>query len=193
MCHLVFVGRRSMSGIWCLMYVWGPTSDVRLMPDVMIRLMSLRYLMWEVRRLIYNVRCLMSDDWCLTWDIILISDIRCLTSEIIHLSHIRCLTSDIGRHMSDVWCLMSKICSKRLMYDVWYLMFFVRHLMSDIWCLMYVWCPSSDVTKTHIWYQTSDVWHIYDVSCQTSDICLIYDVWCKMSDIYIIFVWFGVW
>ena len=150
-----------MSDIWCLMYVLRQMYDVGLkmwrLMFVIRRLMSgmppkhmsddrcydtsdVRYLMWEVRRLMYNVRCLVSDVWCLTWDIILISDIRCLTSEIIHLSHIRCLTSEIGRQMSDVWCLMSKICSKRLMYDVWYLMFFVRHLMSDVCLMSVVWC-----------------------------------------------------
>ena len=165
--------------VWCLLSdVWRQAchQNTCLMTDVMIRLMSGISCEKSDVSVMYNVRCLVSDVWCLTWDIILISDIRCLTSEIIHLSHIRCLTSDIGRQMSDVWCLMSKICSKRLMYDVWYLMFFVRHLMSDIWCM-------SDVSRLMSLKHISDIRRLMcDIYMMSHVRRLIY-VWSMTSDV----------
>ena len=101
-----------MSEIWSLVFR-GLTSDVWFPRSSDItRLMSVvRFLMFYFWCLMFDVRRLISDVWCMTswWQ-----------------------TSDVWFVMSDIWCLVSDI--RRLTSCVWC-------LMSDVWCTIYdVWC-----------------------------------------------------
>ena len=105
---LVFVVKRLMSDIWCLVYyVWC----LILFSDIW----CLVFVVWGQTS---DVRCLMLDVWCP------ISSVCCLMSDVWRL------VSRVWYNfmMSDIWCLMS---------DVWCLMPDAWHLRSDIWCLMY--------------------------------------------------------
>ena len=154
------------------------------------------------RRLISDVRHLLSDVWFFMSDICyqtsdfwcqksvirrlivdfrhLLSDVWCLLCD--QKSDVWFLMSGICYHMSDFWCqtcyqtwiLMNSVIRRLMSCQISHLIFYFRQLLSDVWFLM-----------AGICYQMSDFW------CQTfvirrlifiSDICYrTSDFWCQTS------------
>ena len=163
-----------MSDFWC------QTSVIRHLisddvcyqtPDVMFLMFVIRRPIFDFRQLLSHVWFLMSDNcyqmsdfWCQTsvirhlisdswWS--LLSDIWC------HVPEIRDLVSNAWCLISNVWFLMSDICYKTsdfwwyLLSDIWCHVSEIRHLVSDIWSLL------SDICyrTSHVMFLKSDTWY----------------------------------
>ena len=114
----------------------------------------------------------------------LLLDVWCLLS-FVHVRHlifvVWCQASCIRRLMFVVWCETSDI--RCLISDVWCLF-----LMSDVWCLLYIrrLMPHVRCLMFVVWCQSSDI-----RCCLMSDVWyllsyvrrLIFVVWCQASDI----------
>ena len=167
-----------------------------LMPDVWCEMCDVCCLMSVVWCQTSNVCYLISDVWCQTittshrssgyahfWNTHLNRRevVMHLFSDVHQTSYVCVLMSD---QTSDVYCCMSEVDVRCLMFVVWYQTSDVCCLISDVWCQSsFLWC-SSDVLCF-----CSDVRRLMFIvafrsRCLMSDVCfLISDVWCLLSDI----------